>query len=86
VTSFWSEPLKFLDLAGRGVCGDVKVFRGSLQKEVTDTPSHQIGNKAFVVEPIEGAHRIRTYVLPRYAMFFPGDNEGRHAKLIAPRR
>jgi hypothetical protein len=36
---------KLLDLAGRGVCSDVKILGGALQEKVTDTSTYQIRDK-----------------------------------------
>ena len=55
---------KPLDLAGGGVCGYVKVLRGSPQEQVADAPAHQVSDKAGRSEPVERAHGIRAHVLP----------------------
>jgi hypothetical protein len=54
---------KPLDLTGAGVCGYVEVLGGSLQKQVADTSPYQVGDKAFSMESVEGAHGIRAYLL-----------------------
>lgn len=70
---------KTSDLARGGVCGNIKVFRRPPQKQIADTPSDQIGDKASRPEPVERPEGIRAHLLPRYAVFLPGNDKGNHS-------
>jgi hypothetical protein len=66
------------DLAGCGVCGNVKVLGGSTQEQVADTSPYKVGDKAVIMEPVERAQRVGAYLLPRYTVFLPGNDSRLH--------
>jgi hypothetical protein len=74
-TAVAKEPF---DLTGCGVCGDVEVLGGSLQKQIADTPPDQVRNEAVVTESVERAQDIRAYLLSGYPVFLPGNDSRLH--------
>jgi len=57
------------DLLGMGVGGNVEVLWSLSQEEITDTPSHQIGQKAVPAEAIEDLECLFVNPLPGDRMF-----------------
>ena len=74
-TAVAKEPF---DLTGCCVCRYVEVLGDSLHQQVANTPAHEVGNEAVVMEPVERAQGIRADLLPGYTMFRSGYDEWFH--------
>lgn len=70
-TTVAKEPF---DLVGCRIGRYVEVLGGTLQEQVADTPAHQVGDEAVVVEPVECAQGVRAYLLSGYVMLASGDD------------
>jgi hypothetical protein len=57
-------PKKPPDLSGYGVRSYVEILGCSLQKQIPDTSTYQIGDETESVEPVECTQGVGAYLLP----------------------
>ena len=64
------------DLPRVGIRGRIKIFGSLPQEKIPDAPSHQVGQKPVVMEPIKDPEDIGIDVLSGDGVLGPGKNTG----------